>query len=204
MCDDIEAFVAAMKTRDVVCGPVQNQGWGVADAADAARRRHARRLSAAARAARADERRHAPSDARPAAAARTRSAGWTRPPPCHRGPRARGFSSITRTRRRAVDRLRDRCGARRGAAQRGYRGLVVRGPLDFSLVGIVASLAGALAAAAISIFVVSTTTPTICSCATPTWIAPSPSCATRDTPWLPTASDRGRERSTSSSPRANS
>ena len=41
-------------------------------------------------------------------------------------------------------------------AQRGYRGLVVRGPLDFSLVGIVASLAGALAAAAISIFVVST------------------------------------------------
>ena len=41
-------------------------------------------------------------------------------------------------------------------AQRGYRGLVVRGPLDFSLVGIVASLAGALAAAAFSIFVVST------------------------------------------------
>ena len=41
-------------------------------------------------------------------------------------------------------------------AQRGYRGLVVRGPLDFNLVGILASLAGALAAAAISIFVVST------------------------------------------------
>jgi hypothetical protein len=41
-------------------------------------------------------------------------------------------------------------------AQRGYRGLVVRGPLEFSLVGIVASLAGALAAAAISIFVIST------------------------------------------------
>ena len=41
-------------------------------------------------------------------------------------------------------------------AQRGYRGLAVRGPLDFSLVGIMASLAGALAAASVSIFVVST------------------------------------------------
>jgi hypothetical protein len=40
--------------------------------------------------------------------------------------------------------------------QRGYRGLAVRGPLDFSLVGIVASLGVALAAASISIFVVST------------------------------------------------
>ena len=29
MCDDIEAFVAAMKARDVACGPVQNQGWGL-------------------------------------------------------------------------------------------------------------------------------------------------------------------------------
>ena len=29
MCDDIEAFVAAMKARDVVCGPLQNQGWGM-------------------------------------------------------------------------------------------------------------------------------------------------------------------------------
>jgi hypothetical protein len=41
-------------------------------------------------------------------------------------------------------------------AQRGYRGLVVRGPLDFNLVGILASLAGPLAAAAVSIFAVST------------------------------------------------
>jgi hypothetical protein len=41
-------------------------------------------------------------------------------------------------------------------AQRGYRGLAVRGPLDFSLVGIMATLAGALAAASVSIFVVST------------------------------------------------
>jgi hypothetical protein len=67
-----------------------------------------------------------------------------------------GFSSITRT----ADELSSVCAidAVPGTvhAQRGYRGLGVRGPLDFSLVGIVASLAGALAAAAISIFVVST------------------------------------------------
>ena len=41
-------------------------------------------------------------------------------------------------------------------AQRGYRGLAVRGPLDFSLVGVMATLAGVLAAASVSIFVVST------------------------------------------------
>ena len=41
-------------------------------------------------------------------------------------------------------------------AQREYRGLAVRGPLDFSLVGIVAQLSATLAAASISIFVVST------------------------------------------------
>jgi hypothetical protein len=41
-------------------------------------------------------------------------------------------------------------------AQRGYRGLVVRGPLDFGLVGIVAALSAVLASASIGIFVVST------------------------------------------------
>jgi len=41
-------------------------------------------------------------------------------------------------------------------AQRNYRGLAVRGPLDFRLVGIVADLSRVLAAASISIFVVST------------------------------------------------
>jgi hypothetical protein len=41
-------------------------------------------------------------------------------------------------------------------AQRGYRGLVVRGPLEFSQVGILDAIAGPLAAASISIFVVST------------------------------------------------
>ncbi len=29
MCDDVEAFVAAMKTHGIVCGQVQNQGWGL-------------------------------------------------------------------------------------------------------------------------------------------------------------------------------
>src|SRR6185295_13702609 len=29
MCDDVEAFIAAMKKRDVTCGPVQNQRWGL-------------------------------------------------------------------------------------------------------------------------------------------------------------------------------
>ena len=41
-------------------------------------------------------------------------------------------------------------------AQREFRALMVRGPLDFSLTGILAALAGALAAAAVSIFPVST------------------------------------------------
>lgn len=29
MCDDIVQFVAEMKTHDVVCGPVRDQGWGL-------------------------------------------------------------------------------------------------------------------------------------------------------------------------------
>ncbi len=29
MCDDIEAFVAEMKKRDVICGPLHNQPWGL-------------------------------------------------------------------------------------------------------------------------------------------------------------------------------
>jgi hypothetical protein len=28
MCDDVEAFVADMKKRDVTCAPVDDQGWG--------------------------------------------------------------------------------------------------------------------------------------------------------------------------------
>ena len=29
MCDDVEAFVTEMKTHNIACGPVQNQGWGL-------------------------------------------------------------------------------------------------------------------------------------------------------------------------------
>jgi len=29
MCDDIEAFVAQMKEKNVACGPVQDMGWGL-------------------------------------------------------------------------------------------------------------------------------------------------------------------------------
>jgi hypothetical protein len=29
MCDDVDAFVAAMQTRDVACTPIQNAGWGL-------------------------------------------------------------------------------------------------------------------------------------------------------------------------------
>ena len=29
MCDDLEKFVAAMAERNIHCGPVQDEGWGV-------------------------------------------------------------------------------------------------------------------------------------------------------------------------------
>jgi hypothetical protein len=29
MCEDIEALVLEMKRRNLTCGPVQNQGWGL-------------------------------------------------------------------------------------------------------------------------------------------------------------------------------
>jgi uncharacterized protein len=66
------------------------------------------------------------------------------------------FSSITRTPQElsivcASDEVPEHV-----HAERGYRGLAVRGPLDFSLVGIVAALSAVLASASISIFVVST------------------------------------------------
>lgn len=42
------------------------------------------------------------------------------------------------------------------SCERGWRCLMVAGPLDFSLVGVIAALTGCLAAAGISVFVVST------------------------------------------------
>ena len=29
ICGDVEALIAAMKKRNIACGPVQNQGWGL-------------------------------------------------------------------------------------------------------------------------------------------------------------------------------
>ena len=29
MCDDVNAFMAEMKTRGVMCGPIHDQGWGI-------------------------------------------------------------------------------------------------------------------------------------------------------------------------------
>jgi hypothetical protein len=29
MCDDVQAFIAELKTHDIPCSPVQNQGWGL-------------------------------------------------------------------------------------------------------------------------------------------------------------------------------
>ena len=29
MCDDVQAFVASMNERQIACGPVQDQGWGI-------------------------------------------------------------------------------------------------------------------------------------------------------------------------------
>ena len=29
MCDDIEAFIAAVAERDIRCGPVSDEGWGL-------------------------------------------------------------------------------------------------------------------------------------------------------------------------------
>jgi hypothetical protein len=66
------------------------------------------------------------------------------------------FSSITRT----ANELSIVCPAEdvpaAVQAQRGYRALTVRGPLDFSLVGIAAALTGVLAEASISLFMLST------------------------------------------------
>ena len=69
---------------------------------------------------------------------------------------AAGFFSVTRT----PDELSIVCETRIAPAgirkEGGWRGMAVRGPLDFDLTGIIAALAVPLAAARISIFVVST------------------------------------------------
>jgi len=67
-----------------------------------------------------------------------------------------GFVSMTRTR----EELSVVCGERsvplEVTAERGFRMLVVEGPLDFSLTGVLASITGALADAGVSLFAIST------------------------------------------------
>lgn len=69
---------------------------------------------------------------------------------------AGAFSSITRT----PDELSIVCESIAAPsdvrAEHGWRALAVAGPLDFGLVGIMAGITGSLAAAGISVFVVST------------------------------------------------
>jgi hypothetical protein len=49
MCADVEALVAEMTRRNLSCASVQDEGWGLLTAADAAGRRHAGDLSTAPR-----------------------------------------------------------------------------------------------------------------------------------------------------------
>jgi hypothetical protein len=66
------------------------------------------------------------------------------------------FRSITRTDSEVSVVCRDRDVPVGESSEPGWRVLEVIGPLDFSLTGVVASLVGPLAAAAIPIFVIST------------------------------------------------
>jgi hypothetical protein len=74
------------------------------------------------------------------------------PPWVDRGP----FRSVTRTDNEVSVVCRDRDVPGGESAERGWRVLEVKGPLDFSLSGVVASLVVPLAAAQIPIFVIST------------------------------------------------
>jgi hypothetical protein len=70
--------------------------------------------------------------------------------------RSSTFASVTRTRHELSIVCDDAHVPAGVTAQRGFCGLRVNGPLDFSETGILASLAGPLAKAGISIFAVST------------------------------------------------
>jgi hypothetical protein len=74
------------------------------------------------------------------------------PPWVDRGP----FRSVTRTDNEVSVVCRDRDVPDGQSAERGWRVLEVKGPLDFSLSGVVASLVVPLAAEEIPIFVIST------------------------------------------------
>jgi uncharacterized protein len=66
------------------------------------------------------------------------------------------FSSVTRTPEELSIVCETRTVPLEVRGERGWRGLMVEGPLEFGLTGILAGLAGTLAASAVSIFSVST------------------------------------------------
>ena len=67
-----------------------------------------------------------------------------------------GFVSVTRTDAELSIVVPDDLPPAEVTAERGWRALAVRGPLDFSLTGVLASLAVPLADAGIPVFVIST------------------------------------------------
>lgn len=69
---------------------------------------------------------------------------------------ARGFFSLTRTGDQLSVVCEEACVPAAAHSERGWTCLKVQGPLDFSEVGVLASLAAPLAEAGISIFVIST------------------------------------------------
>ena len=71
-------------------------------------------------------------------------------------PDGGSFWSVTRTREEISLVLADDAAPAGWQAERGWRGLKVEGPLAFELTGILASLAGPLAKAGVSLFALST------------------------------------------------
>jgi hypothetical protein len=69
---------------------------------------------------------------------------------------ATGLSSVTRTRDELSVVCAEAAVPEEVRCERGWRALVVAGPLDFTLIGVIASLAEPLARAGIPIFVLST------------------------------------------------
>lgn len=69
---------------------------------------------------------------------------------------AAGFSSVTRTRDELSVVCADAAVPEDVRGERGWRALVVAGPLDFGLIGVIASLADPLARAGVPIFAIST------------------------------------------------
>ena len=66
------------------------------------------------------------------------------------------FFSVTRTRDELSIIIADARAPREAKCERDWRLLMVKGPLDFNLVGIIAGLAGTLADSGVSIFALST------------------------------------------------